>query len=194
MDPSHRVSGVSLFGKLARVLTSQNEDNKSEESGVADIQHRAGETTEADPGDPEQNCVQEDVPAGHSRAGKRPPVPPVVFSAQQEVHQKHGRGSRCDNHQPVAEEQEAKHVVDLVRPQRGHDKVELHEYRSKGEDTGQQQRGNSTQRTRHRRDLARDLVGLGGTFNSLEAISNRHGDSEYATYTLLESQPASRNT
>lgn len=95
-------------------------------------------------------------------------MPPVVLATEQEVYQQHGCCGRCDDHQSVAEEQESKHVVDLVRPQRRHDKVQFHKDRPERKDAGQEHGGSSTQSPFHRGNLTGDLVGPGRSFNGLD--------------------------
>ena len=57
----------------------------------------------------------------------------VVFRAQQEVDEENCDGGAGDYHDAVAEEQEAKHVVDFPKPHVVHDKVELDENGAEGE-------------------------------------------------------------
>lgn len=103
-------------------------------------------------------------------------MPPVVLCTQQEIHQQDGSSRRGNDHQAVAEEQESEHVVDLVGPEGGHYKVQLDENRTKGENSGQQNRWNCAQATSHRRNLSRNLVRLGRTLKRLlgNEVSHRN--------------------
>ena len=62
----------------------------------------------------------------------------VVFRAQQEVDEENCDGGAGDDHDAVAEEEEAKHVVDFSKPHVVHDKVELDENRPEGEDANEE--------------------------------------------------------
>lgn len=62
----------------------------------------------------------------------------VVFRAQEEVNKENCDGSAGDDHDAVAEEEEAKHVVDFSKPHVVHDKVELDENRAEGEDANKE--------------------------------------------------------
>ena len=69
----------------------------------------------------------------------------VVFRAQQEVDEEYCDGGAGDNHDAVAEEEEAKHVVHFSKPHVVHDKVELDENGAKGEDANEQHGGNGAE-------------------------------------------------
>ena len=58
----------------------------------------------------------------------------VVLGAEQEVDEEDGDGGAGDDHEAVAEEEEAEHVVDFAEPHVVHDEVELDEDGAKGED------------------------------------------------------------
>jgi hypothetical protein len=61
-------------------------------------------------------------------------MPPVVFSAQQKVNQQDRGGRSGHDHESITEEEESEHVVNLVRPQRSHDEVQLHKDSAKRQD------------------------------------------------------------
>ena len=62
------------------------------------------------------------------------PLPMVVLSAEQEIDEEDGDGGASGDHDAVAEEQEAEHVIDFAEPHVVHDEVELDEDGAKGED------------------------------------------------------------
>lgn len=170
VEVSEWLIGLDWIGrkKGKKGHTSQNKDNESNQCGIAHIQHGPRDPPKADSSCPEQQSVEEHVAAGHASTAKCPPMPLVVLATEQEVDQQHGRCSSCDDHQSVAQEQESKHVIDLVRPQRCHDKVQFHKDRPERKNAGQEHGGHSTQSPLHRGDLPRDLVGLGRSFNGLD--------------------------
>lgn len=94
-------------------------------------------------------------------------MPAVVFRAEQEVHQQNCCGGSGDDHEPVAEEQEAEHVVDLAGPDGRHDEVEFDENCGKGEEASYEGGRERAEGAAWGRDLARDLVGFCGRFEGL---------------------------
>lgn len=141
--------------------TSQNKHNEGDQRRIAHIEHGSSQPTKAHTRGPENQRVDEHVSTGHTGTDKCPPVPPVVLGAQQEIHQQHSRGRRGDNHQAVTEEQETEHVIDLVGPQRCHDKVQLNKDGAEWKNAGQQNGRDGAQATGHRGNLAGDLIRLG---------------------------------
>lgn len=69
----------------------------------------------------------------------------VVFRAQQEVDEEYRDGGAGDDHDAVAEEEEAKHVVHFPKPHVIHDKVELDENGAEGKDANEQHGGNGAE-------------------------------------------------
>ena len=65
----------------------------------------------------------------------------VVFGAQKVVDEHDGDGGARDDHDAVAEEQEAEHVVDAVEPQAVHNEVKLDEDGAKGEEADEEHGG-----------------------------------------------------
>ena len=61
----------------------------------------------------------------------------IIFATQQEVHEKDGNGSASDDHDAVAQEEEAEHIVHFSKPHVVHDEIEFHEDGAKGEDADQ---------------------------------------------------------
>lgn len=58
----------------------------------------------------------------------------VVLGAEEEVNEQHGDGGAGENHDQVAEEEEAKHVVDLAEPDVVEDEEKLDEDSAERED------------------------------------------------------------
>ena len=59
----------------------------------------------------------------------------IILGAQQEVDEQNGNGSTGDDHNTVAEEEEAEHVVDLSKPHVIHDEIKFDEDGAKGEES-----------------------------------------------------------
>lgn len=83
----------------------------------------------------------------------------VVFGTKQKVGQQDGHSGRGDDHQNVAQEQEAKHVVNLVKPQGVVDVVNFNEDGAEGQDACKQDGRSKLQRLGLPRNLTRNLVG-----------------------------------
>lgn len=158
--------------------TRQNENKKSNQCRVSHVKNRSGQAAKADPCRPEDERIEKHVASRHPGSDEGAPLPPVVLCAQQEVHQEDGGSCRSNNHQAVAQEQESKHVIDFVGPERGHDEVELNKDSPEGKDTRQQEGRDRPEGTGHRRNLTWDLICFGRSFNSLcpmESVGNPKG-------------------
>ena len=86
-------------------------------------------------------------------------MPMVIFAAKQVVDEENGDGGAGDDHEEIAEEEKAKHVVELAEPDRSHDEVELDKDRAEGQETDYKHGGDRFQVWRRWWDLAGDLVG-----------------------------------
>lgn len=62
----------------------------------------------------------------------------IVLRTEQEVDQEYRDGGTGDDHDAVAEEEKAEHVVDFAEPHVVHDEVELDEDGAEGEDTDEE--------------------------------------------------------
>ena len=170
MEPGSTISNSTKMHreKEGNIHTGHDKHNESNQGRITNIQNCPREPTKADSSRPEEERVEENITTCHTGSGKCAPVPSVILGAEQEIHEQHGRGGRGDDHQTIADEQEAEHVVDLVGPERGHDEIEFHENGSKGKKTGQKHRWDRAQGAGHGGNLTGNLVGLGGTFDCLE--------------------------
>jgi hypothetical protein len=54
-------------------------------------------------------------------------MPVVVLTAEKEVDHEHGDGCAGDDHEAVAEEEKAEHIIDLAEPDGGHDEIKFNE-------------------------------------------------------------------
>lgn len=69
----------------------------------------------------------------------------IVLCAEQEVDEQHGDGGAGQDHDQVAEEKEAEHVVELAEPDVVEDEEELDEDGAEGEDTDEGHGGEGAQ-------------------------------------------------
>ena len=69
----------------------------------------------------------------------------VVFRAESKVHHEDCDGSRGDDHEAVAEEEEAEHVVDTAEPDAADDEIQLEEYGAKGKNADEEHGWQRTQ-------------------------------------------------
>ena len=106
--------------------TSQNEEQERDQCTVSDIQYSSCQTTELQLRDQINKCIQEHIESRSTSGHERSPVPVIILTAEKEVDHEHGDGCAGDNHETVAEEQEAEHVIDLAELDGGHDEVKLH--------------------------------------------------------------------
>ena len=121
----------------------------------------------------------------------------IVLRAQQVIDEHDGDGGARDDHDAIAEEKKAEHVVDAVEPQAVHDEIELDEDGAKGEEADKKHGGKGTEVGRRRRDLAGNLIRADGGLECLgDVISIKMTGCAWErrrAHWLLEAQPASRN-
>lgn len=91
----------------------------------------------------------------------------VILRAEQEIHEQDGDGSAGDDHDAVAEKEEAEHVVDFTEPHVVHDEIELDHDGAEGEDADKEHGGEGAEVGYGRGDLAGDLVGADGGLDGL---------------------------
>lgn len=78
-------------------------------------------------------AVDEEVAGGGAGAEEGTPPPVVVLGAQVEVAEQDGRLGACDHEDDEYQEEEAEHVVHLIRPERVQDEEELDEDTAEGQ-------------------------------------------------------------
>ena len=143
-------------------LTSKNKEQERNQRAVPNVQYTPRQATQPQLRDPVDKRVSEDVECRCASCHERSPVPMVILTAEQEVYHQDGDCGACDDHETVAEEEEAEHVVDLAEPDGGHDEVELDEDGSEGEDADDEHGWDGFHVGCHGWDLAGDLVGADG--------------------------------
>ena len=62
----------------------------------------------------------------------------IILTAEQEVNEENGDGRAGDDHDAVAKEEEAEHVVYFAEPHVVHDEVEFDENGTKGKDANEE--------------------------------------------------------
>lgn len=139
-------------------LTGEDKHQEADQCTIPQIQHPAHQPAQMQLRGPVRDRMQEDVERAGAGGQERAPVPVVVLGAEQEVDEEDcDRGGRGD-HEAVAEEEEAEHVVHLAEPDGAHDEVELDEDGAEGEEADEQHGRDRAQVGCRRGDLARDLV------------------------------------
>ena len=91
----------------------------------------------------------------------------VVLRAKEIVNEHDGDGRAGDDHNAVAQEEKAEHVVNLIEPDAVHDEVELDEDSTEGEGANEEHGWNGPEVGRARGNLAGDLVGADGSLDAL---------------------------
>lgn len=76
--------------------------------------------------------IDEKIDSCEARRKERSPPPVVVLRTQMEIAQQNGSLRTSDNQNDKYQEEETKHVVHLVGPNRGKNKEELNEDTAEG--------------------------------------------------------------
>ena len=103
-------------------------------------------------------CIYEEVNGREARGHERSPPPVVVFGSQVEVAQQDGSLRTGDDEDERYKQQEAEHVVDLVRPDRVEDEKQLDENAPERQNTAHDNTGDGTRVEHLLRDVARDGI------------------------------------
>ena len=85
-------------------------------------------------------------------------MPSIILCAEKIIHKHDGDGRRSDNHNAIAEEKKAKHVVHFVEPDAIHDEIEFDKNGAEWKSADEKHRGKRTEISGAWRDLTRDLV------------------------------------
>lgn len=135
---NHRQHASGLTGVVGKggpdKLTSQDEEQEADQQTVAHVKHSTSNAPKAQLADPVQERIGKHVECTGPSCAERSPLPVVVLTTQQEVDQQDCDGSASDDHDAIAEEEEAEHVVYFAKPHVVHDKVELDEDGAERED------------------------------------------------------------
>lgn len=110
-----------------RHLTSQNKEQETDQSAVPEIEHIPRPAPQTHLANPVEQRVQEHIQSAGPGGEESPPVPVVVFRAEQEVDHQDRDRSASDDHEPVANKQEAEHIIHFAEPDARHDEIELDE-------------------------------------------------------------------
>lgn len=94
-------------------------------------------------------------------------MPPVVLGTKEEIYKQYGRGCGGDDHQAIADKEEAEHIVDLASPQGGHDEIQLDKDGAEWQNTSKQDGRNWSKGSRGRWNLTWDLVCFSRPFDNL---------------------------
>jgi len=102
--------------------------------------------------------IDEHVDARETARPERSPPPVIVLRTEMEVAEQYRCLRARQQHDEIDEEQEAEHVVDLVRPDAVQDEEELDEDATEREDAAHEDAWEWSRVDALLRDLARDLV------------------------------------
>jgi hypothetical protein len=141
---AQEVSNSYITRNRRTKLTSQDKPQCTNQRTVPQIQHPRSPRREAQSPDPIKHGIQKHINGRSARSEKRSPLPMVVFRTERKVDHKDRDGGRSHDHQTVAEEQEAEHVVDTAEPDAADDEVQLEEYGAKGKDADEEHGGQGT--------------------------------------------------
>lgn len=124
-----------------RGLTSKHKPQGPQQQTISQVQDPTGPRSETQRPHPVEQGIQHHICRTGATGAKRSPLPVIILRAEQKVHHEDGDGGGRDDHEAVAEEEEAEHVVDAREPDGVHDKVEFDKDGAKGEDADDEHRG-----------------------------------------------------
>ena len=160
-------------------LTGQDEEQKADQNGIAEVEHVAGEARQRHLAEPVDEGVEEDVEGAGAGGEESAPLPVVVLGAEQEVDHEDGDGGASDDHEPVADEEKAEHVVHLAEPDAFHDELELDVDGQERQHADDEHRRRRSEVARRWRNLSRDLVGsdrgVDGLFRASVGVTRSKG-------------------
>lgn len=97
-------------------------------------------------------------------------MPVIVLAAEQEIYKQYSDGGACNDHDAVAKEEEAKHIIDSAGPDTAHDEVELDDDGTEGKDANEKHGGNGTEVACAGRNLTWYLISAYRRGNCLDNV------------------------
>ena len=149
-------------------LTGQDKEQERNQSTVTHVKDGTGHATQAKPGQPVQQCVRKHVSTACTCGPETAPLPVVVLAAEQEIHHQDRDRRTAHDHQAVADEEKAEHVVHLVEPDAVHDEVKFGEDGGERKHTDDEHAWDWAEVAGTRWDLARYLIRADGCLDSLD--------------------------
>ena len=128
------------MGQFGPKPTCQYEEQEGDQKTISHIKHTTRKAPEAQFADPIQHSIHKHIKRACASRTECSPLPMVIFRAEEEVYEQDRYGGAGDDHDAVAEEEEAEHVVDLSEPHVVHDKVEFDEDGAKRKDSDEEHR------------------------------------------------------
>ena len=86
------------------------------------------------------------------------PLPVIILTAEQEIHQQNGYGCASNDHDSVAKEEKAEHVVNLAEPHIIHDEIKVDENGAEGKNADYEHGRQGAEVSRRRGNLTRYLI------------------------------------
>ena len=122
------------------------------------------------------NTIHEEINGGKSRGEERSPPPVIILGAKMKVGQENGRLRTRHDQNDKDEEEEAEHVIGLMRPDAVQDEEELDEDAAERQNSTHDDAGNRTRVDGLFGDLTRNLIRPNRMFDRalLEAEVSAH--------------------
>lgn len=177
-------------------LTCQYEKEETQQCTITHIQDPTCEISEAQVSNPVEHCIRKYISSAGASSPERPPLPVVVLAAEQKVYEQYSHGGAGDNHDTVAKEEEAEHIVNSAGPDATHDEVKLDNDSTEGQDADEKHGRDWAEVGCARRNLARYLIGAYRRFNTLDDVCcismtyDMEGLELFPTYRLPKADPA----
>ncbi len=92
----------------------------------------------------------------------------IILATEQEVDEQDSNGGTSDDHDAVAEEEEAEHVVYLAKPHVVHDEIKLDEDSAEGKNADEEHGRDGSKIRSGRRYLAGYFVNADGRLHGLK--------------------------
>lgn len=153
-------------------LTGQDKEQERNQGAVTHIEDGTSHTTKAESHQPEKQRVPKHESAAGACGPETAPLPVIVFATEQEIHHQDSDCRAAHDHEPVADKEEAEHIVHLVEPDAVHYEMELDEDGGEREDTDNEHAWDRAEVAGTGWNLAGDLIRTDGCLHGLERLAN----------------------
>lgn len=122
----------TLRTRADRGLTCQNEEEEAYQCAVTEVEYTRRQAPKTDVTKPIDHCICKNIACRGPGSVEGSPLPVIVLTAKQKVNQENRDRGTCNDHNSVADEQKAEHVVNFSRPHILQNEEEFNEDSSEG--------------------------------------------------------------